>query len=319
MAYNFQKYQRGDQVVQAQQQLDQQQAMRPADYQSQWADRIGQKADEILNRKPFEYDVNADALYQQYVDNYVRNGRLAMMDTVGQASQLTGGYGNSYANMAGQQVYQQYLAGLTDKIPELQRAALDRYNAEGDRMVQEYGLMADRENQDYSRYQDQYSQWMNWTNYLANRLDNAQQQDYSMFANEREAEMADWQYQQKLAQQQVEYLLSVGADVPEELAQLSGYDAAYLEAKKKPANTWYPAPADTPDHAPTPNAPVSVPQVLDKMFAEAPKNKWTTAEVKQNTIKALVDTGKMNEKQATTLVNGAMNQKKALGALGLPL
>jgi hypothetical protein len=46
---------------------------------------------EILNRKDFSYDLNGDMLYQQYKDNYINQGKMAMMDTMGQASAMTGG------------------------------------------------------------------------------------------------------------------------------------------------------------------------------------------------------------------------------------
>jgi hypothetical protein len=74
---------------------------------------------------------------------------------MGQAAALTGGYGNSYAQGVGQQAYQGYLKGLNDKIPELYQMALDSYNREGDALMQQYGLLADQEASDYSRYTDQ--------------------------------------------------------------------------------------------------------------------------------------------------------------------
>jgi hypothetical protein len=33
---------------------------------------------QIQNRPAFSYDVNSDALYQQYKDQYIRQGKLAM-------------------------------------------------------------------------------------------------------------------------------------------------------------------------------------------------------------------------------------------------
>lgn len=86
---------------------------------------------QIEDRKPFNYDINGDALYQQYKDQYISNGNLAMMDTIGQASAMTGGYGNSYAQTAGNQAYQGYLQQLNDRIPELYKLAYDQYNDEG--------------------------------------------------------------------------------------------------------------------------------------------------------------------------------------------
>ena len=40
----------------------------------------------ITDRKPFQYDVNGDALYQPYKDRYTQMGLQAMQDTMGQAT-----------------------------------------------------------------------------------------------------------------------------------------------------------------------------------------------------------------------------------------
>ena len=85
---------------------------KPGAYTSQWQGQLSDAIGKILDRKEFSYDVNSDALYQQYKDRYVQGGKMAMMDTLGQAATLTGGYGNSYAQAAGQQAYQGYLQGL---------------------------------------------------------------------------------------------------------------------------------------------------------------------------------------------------------------
>ncbi len=105
----------------------------------------------IMNREKFSYDLNGDALYQQYKDQYITQGQQAMMDTMGQAAALTGGYGNSYAQTVGQQTYQGHLQGLNDKVPELYQLALDQYNREGDELYNQYALFADRENTEYER------------------------------------------------------------------------------------------------------------------------------------------------------------------------
>ena len=99
----------------------------------------------LQNREKFQYDLNADALYQQYKDQYMRQGRLAMQDTIGKASALTGGYGNSYATAAGQQQYNEYLAGLNDKALELSQMAYQRYQDEGDRLKDAYNMLYGRE------------------------------------------------------------------------------------------------------------------------------------------------------------------------------
>lgn len=124
-------------------------------YQSQYKDQIQGLYDKIANRKDFTYDVNADAMYQQLKDQYVQGGRMAMMDTMGQAQAMTGGYGNSYAQGVGQQAYQGYLQGLNDQVPNLYQMALNRYIQQGDQMLDQYSMLTAQDAQDYARWQDQ--------------------------------------------------------------------------------------------------------------------------------------------------------------------
>ena len=103
---------------------------------------------EILNRKPHPYNPNADALYQIYKDRYLTAGNIAMKDTMGKAAALTGGYGNTYVQTVGQQVYDDYAARAADKIPELEQLAYERWAREGDELRNNYNLL-------YGREQDQ--------------------------------------------------------------------------------------------------------------------------------------------------------------------
>jgi hypothetical protein len=124
-------------------------------YRSKYAGQIDDLYKQINNREDFQYDVNADAMYQALKDQYVAGGQMAMMDTMGQAQAMTGGYGNSYAQSVGQQAYQNYLTGLTDQIPDYYQMALQNYMRQGDEMMQQYAMLQDMENQEYSRYMDQ--------------------------------------------------------------------------------------------------------------------------------------------------------------------
>lgn len=126
----------------------------PQGYTSPYQQKIDTILHQYQNREPFQFNVNEDAIYNQYKDQYIKHGNLAMQDTMGQAAALTGGYGNSYAQTVGQQVYQGYLDDLNEVVPELWQQALDRYQKEGSDMLTEYGLLSDLENQEYSRFQD---------------------------------------------------------------------------------------------------------------------------------------------------------------------
>lgn len=154
---------------------------RPEEYRSAWEEQLKLAMDRILNREPFQYNLNGDALYQQYRDQAIRNGRLAMMDTVGQAAALTGGYGNSYAQTAGQQVYGQQLSELNDRIPELYALAMEQYRRQGDALQQRYDLLYGAEEQDYSRYRDGLSAWQEDMDRLENRYRDARSFDYSVY------------------------------------------------------------------------------------------------------------------------------------------
>lgn len=106
---------------------------------------------DYLNREKFSYNVNGDALYQQYKDKYTLGGRMAMMDTMGQAQTMTGGYGNSYAQSVGQQTYQGYMQQLNDVIPELYSLAYGMYTDEGQNLLDRYNIYANLEDQDITR------------------------------------------------------------------------------------------------------------------------------------------------------------------------
>ena len=98
--------------------------------------------DQIMNRKPFQYDLNGDLLYRQMADRYTQLGRQASADAMGQAAALTGGYGNSYATQVGNQANQQYMTALNDNIPELYKQALNAYLAQEEQLLQQYELAA---------------------------------------------------------------------------------------------------------------------------------------------------------------------------------
>ena len=109
---------------------------------------------QYLNRDPFSYDFNADVLYQQYKDKYIQQGKMAMQDTMGQAAAMTGGYGNSYAATVGNQAYQAHLQNLNDIIPELCQLAYDRYNQEGQNMLNKHSLLDTAIDNEYGMWSD---------------------------------------------------------------------------------------------------------------------------------------------------------------------
>ena len=186
--FSYGEYQESETVQQANAALQAILAAQPGAYQSQWQGQIDSIINRILNREKFTYDVNSDALYQQYAEQYQRLGKIAMQDTMGQAAAMTGGYGNSYASTVGNQAYQNYLSQLNDKIPELYKLALDKYQLEGQEMYNQYGLLSDQEQQDYGRYRDSYADWLAERDYATGRYDSERDYDYGKYVDDRNFE-----------------------------------------------------------------------------------------------------------------------------------
>ncbi len=172
--------------------------------------------DQIVNRDKFSYDINGDALFQQYKDLYTQQGKQAMMDTMGQAAALTGGYGNSYAQSVGQQTYQGYLQKLGEVAPELYQQAYSRYQDDGNRMMQQYEMLGDLKNDEYAKYQDAYNRWMAEREYAQGNADTAYERGYNQWLQEQNQRNADRefeenvrQYNENLAEQKRQYNASL--------------------------------------------------------------------------------------------------------------
>ena len=139
---------------------------------SSWNDQVEEYAKQVLGRKPFEYDVNADELYNQYRAQYARNGRTAMEDAMAKAAMATGGFGNSYSQQVGQQTYNDYMSRLNDTIPELYQLAYSRYQNEGDELKNRLALAQNMEDRNRSNYDAGTSEIANKLNLAENMYGN---------------------------------------------------------------------------------------------------------------------------------------------------
>ena len=186
-----QVYTPGQTVQQAQQMLQQQMQSKPGAYQSPHMQQVTQLYEQVMNRPQFKYNINADPLYQQYKNQYVQQGQRAMRDTVGTMAGLTGGYGNSYAQGAGQQEYQRYLGMLNAVMPELYGQAYAQYTQEGDELRNNLATAQQMDETEYGRYRDQMGDWQNQLNYLTGRYDTEAEREYGQHRDN----VGDWQNQ----------------------------------------------------------------------------------------------------------------------------
>lgn len=195
-------YQESDKV--SQEGLDAQNAYNAV---AQWQSNGKARAalDNWKNTGAFSYDPDSDSLYQTAKANAIANGKIAMQDTVGQASALTGGYGNSYAATAGSQAYQNYLRGLDDDLATYYQLALEQYQQNKDDLLTEYSLENELEQQDYSRLYNQF-------NLAETRYNNDRAFDYGIYSDDVSKaatlagmENSDYWAQQNLAEEQRQF------------------------------------------------------------------------------------------------------------------
>lgn len=178
---------------------------RPADFQSQYKADIDKIVSGILNRPKFETDDVYDSdLYKTYRDQYISQGQKAMRDTMGSAAGMTGGYGSTYAQAAGQQAYDAYLSGLGDKTLDIYDRVYNQYLQEGQELYNQLGMLNSQDSIDYGRYRDKVSDYYNDLNYYAGRYDQSYNQDFG----EWQADLGAMQWAEQYAYQKTQDALA---------------------------------------------------------------------------------------------------------------
>ena len=169
------------------------QALQAPVYNNPFEATLNSLYEKILNRPKFTYNVNADRLYQMYKDQYMQSGQTAMKDTMAQASALTGGYGNSYAQTAGQQQYQNYLQDLNNMVPTLANQAYGRYQDEGNNMRGNYSMIEGRYEDVYNKFRDAMSDYDKEKAYLTDRYEQEKTDDWNKFVTNRNAARSQYE------------------------------------------------------------------------------------------------------------------------------
>lgn len=156
------KYQRGQSYKSRNQDMidklwDQYDKMSKQEYVSPYQGLINSKIDQFDNNKfKFSYDPATDEGFQKYAESIRNEGSLAMEDTIGKITASTGGYGNSYAQIAGQAAYN----SIVDDIGAAQASfedkaynrALGEFNNDQQTLLQEIGLYQGLEDSSRAEY-----------------------------------------------------------------------------------------------------------------------------------------------------------------------
>ena len=180
-------YEESDRVNDYMDRLDELEGNKPGKFESKYEDKINSLVDQILNGEKFEYtseDLANDSLYQLYRENFMRQGNQAMRDTMGAAAGLTGGYGSTYAAAAGQQAFDNKLAGLNDMALEFADRAYAKYLDEIKNKYNQMDMITGLDDRDYGIYQDTVANYYKDLQYLAGRYDSEYGKDWEGYQSD---------------------------------------------------------------------------------------------------------------------------------------
>lgn len=145
-----------------------------------YSEKINTLLDTISGRE-FTYDHTTDPTYIARENEYKRQGRLAMEDTLGVSTAKTGGYSNSYAVSAANQAYNNYVAQIGDVIPELYEAAYNRYRDETEDLYDRAELLMTLSDKEWERYGDILDSYYEEGRMLSSELDRASGLDFDLY------------------------------------------------------------------------------------------------------------------------------------------
>ena len=157
-------------------------------FTSPWTSKINDTLTEI-EKSGFSYNPNSDPSYKAYADMYKREGDRAVKSTLADIATAQGGV-SSYAGQAAQQAANYYSQQLTDRIPELEALAYQKYNADLNNKYSALDRYMNMENADYNKFIDN----RNYMDYLDEVKYQREQDAYNRNYKE-EKDAWDRQYQ----------------------------------------------------------------------------------------------------------------------------
>ena len=161
----------------AKEQLDQFSSNAPGDFAFSQQHLLDLAEQAWRDREAFAYDPNADAIYRHYKDQATTQGQRAMEDAMGLAQAMTGGYANSYAQLAGQQAYGAQLEKLGDVLPKLYELAYEKWS-DGDKALQaRYESLLEQRNTAQKQHESEEKAFQNQQKELYDAWQDALQQE----------------------------------------------------------------------------------------------------------------------------------------------
>lgn len=227
---------------------------KPDAYVNKWAEQQNSLLEEILNEKEFSYtgnDLMNDDLYKMYSEMYEKNARKAMNNAMGEAASLTGGYGSSYSQAAGQQAYDDTMSNVNEIALSLADKAYEKYLNDRSNRYNKLSAVNTQEQSDYGKYRDEVGDWQTDRDYYSGRYDALYGQDYqkyqdtlaqaqylanlyaSLYGQESSNELNAWNANRAADEYESSYALSKAADDRD--AEKWNYEKQLLELQVQQA------------------------------------------------------------------------------------
>ena len=154
---------------------------KPGAFEDRYAADIDALLDKYQQNGEFKYDFASDPLWNSISDTYQRNAMLGMKSAMGEATGLTGGYGSSFSQQAGQQAYQQNIAQMTDVIPQLHDSALNRWQANQNQTLSNIAALQEQRDTEYGRWADEYNMWLTDRDYIYQKVENMSEDEFNRY------------------------------------------------------------------------------------------------------------------------------------------
>ena len=170
-------------------------------YNNRYDAQIQELLGEILNRQEFTYDPETDPLYANYRKQYTREGDRATANALANAAASSGGQLSSWAQTAAGQAANYYAAQMTDKIPELEQLAYQKYMNEENLKYSDLAAVQGAEQSDYDKYLNDLMQFNTDRNFDYNVWSDAYDRIVTNLGTVSGLEQNDYaKYQDQLAQ-----------------------------------------------------------------------------------------------------------------------
>lgn len=203
-------------------------------YKSKYEDTVNELVNKYNSENNFSWSADSSEEYQGMKDSYRREAEKQQENVAGSYAANTGGYSNSYAQAAGQRVYNQKMDELAEKIPSLRETALNNWSANQERTMNQIAMIQGLDDSQYQRYRDQVSDKYNFMNYYQSKYSTEKGLDMTAFSNE----LSLWQSRMSAAASNLSSIRQI-AESQYEHNTVSADTQANIDSSRRQTDAYY--------------------------------------------------------------------------------